>query len=71
MVAELPALKCKIMYTRSSPRADLIGAFSIGAQFQKVPEIFTSCGFLHLCVHHFRNKHEMNQENEWVPDFSH
>ena len=56
--------RTELHYTRSSPRADLICAFSIGAQFQKVPEIFSSCGFLNWCAHHLRNKHEVNQESE-------
>ena len=34
-------------YTGSLVRADFTGAFFTGAQFQKVPELFGSCGFLH------------------------
>ncbi len=48
-------------YTGSSARADSTSAFSTGAHFQKVPELFGSCGFLHWCAHQWRNPHERNQ----------
>ena len=36
-----------IVYTQSLGHADFTGVFFTGAQFQKVPEIFCSCGFLY------------------------
>ena len=47
-----------IKYTGSLARADFTGAFFLGAQFQKVPKIVSSCGFLYCSnAHSFTGAH--------------